>query len=73
MSEAAKRDRDIVGLLRTARRHCPFAQVMRRHEGKVYRLGCALLGERAQAAVSRGGGSDLQSLRQLLQRGSDQG
>ena len=49
VSEAAERDRDIVELLRTAGRDCAFEQVLRRYEGKVYRLCCALLRDRAQA------------------------
>lgn len=49
VSEAAERDRDIVELLRTAGRDRAFEQLLRRYEGKVFRLCCALLRDRALA------------------------
>ena len=49
VSEAAERDRDIVDLLRTAGRDRAFEQLLRRYEGKVFRLCCALLRDRALA------------------------
>lgn len=49
VSGAAERDRDIVELIRTAGRDRAFEQLLRRYEGKVYRLCCALLRDRAQA------------------------
>lgn len=49
VSEAAERDRDIVGLIRTAGRDRAFEELLRRYEGKVYRLCCALLRDRTQA------------------------
>jgi RNA polymerase sigma-70 factor (ECF subfamily) len=49
VTEAAERDRDIVDLLRKAGRDRAFEEVLHRYEAKVYRLCCALLGERAQA------------------------
>jgi RNA polymerase sigma-70 factor, ECF subfamily len=49
VSEATERDRDIVELLREAGRDRAFAQLLRRYEGKVYRLCCALLRDRVQA------------------------
>ncbi|MGH8202260.1 MAG: RNA polymerase sigma factor [Steroidobacteraceae bacterium] len=49
VSEATERDRDIVELLRQGGRDCAFEQLLHRYEGKVYRLCCALLRDRAQA------------------------
>jgi RNA polymerase sigma-70 factor (ECF subfamily) len=49
VSEAAERDRDIIELLRKAGRDSAFEELLRRYEGKVYRLCCALLRERTQA------------------------
>ncbi len=49
VSEATERDRDIVELLRTGSRDRAFEELLRRYEGKVYRLCCALLRDRAQA------------------------
>lgn len=49
VSEAAERDRDIVELLRTAGRDRAFQELLRRYEGKIYRLCCALLRDRSQA------------------------
>jgi RNA polymerase sigma-70 factor (ECF subfamily) len=49
VSEATERDRDIVELLRGAGRDRAFEELLRRYEGKVYRLCCALLRDRAQA------------------------
>jgi RNA polymerase sigma-70 factor (ECF subfamily) len=49
VTEAAERDRDIVELLRKAGRDAAFEELLRRYEGKVYRLCCALLRDRAQA------------------------
>jgi RNA polymerase sigma-70 factor (ECF subfamily) len=49
VTEAAERDRDIVELLRKVGRDGAFEELLRRYEGKVYRLCCALLRDRAQA------------------------
>ncbi|HEY1892319.1 MAG TPA: sigma-70 family RNA polymerase sigma factor [Steroidobacteraceae bacterium] len=49
VSEATERDRDIVELLRQAGRDRAFEELLRRYEGKVYRLCRALLRDRAQA------------------------
>ena len=49
VTEATERDRDIVELLRQAGRDRAFEELLRRYEGKVYRLCCALLRERTQA------------------------
>lgn len=49
VTAAAERDRDIVELLQKAGRHRAFEELLRRYEGKVYRLCCALLRDRAQA------------------------
>ncbi|MGH8319829.1 MAG: RNA polymerase sigma factor [Steroidobacteraceae bacterium] len=49
VSEATERDRDIAELLRKGGRDRAFEQLLRRYEGKVYRLCCALLRDRAQA------------------------
>jgi RNA polymerase sigma-70 factor (ECF subfamily) len=49
VSEAAERDRDIVELLRRDGRDRAFGELLHRYEGKVYRLCCALLRDRAQA------------------------
>ena len=49
VSEATERDRDIVELLRTVGREPAFEELLRRYEGKVYRLCCALLRDRTQA------------------------
>lgn len=49
VSEATERDRDIVDLLRKGGRDRAFQELLRRYEGKVYRLCCALLRDRAQA------------------------
>lgn len=49
VSEATERDRDIVDLLQKGGRDRAFEELLRRYEGKVYRLCCALLRDRAQA------------------------
>ncbi len=49
VSEAAERDRGIVELLRTGGEERAFEELLRRYEGKVYRLCCALLRDRSQA------------------------
>jgi len=49
VSEATERDRDIAELLRKAGRDRAFEELLRRYEGKVYRLCCALLRDRVQA------------------------
>jgi RNA polymerase sigma-70 factor (ECF subfamily) len=49
VSQAAERDRDIVELLRQGGRDRAFEEVLRRYEGKVYRLCCALLRDHAEA------------------------
>jgi len=49
VSVATERDRDIVELLRKGSRDRAFEQLLRRYEGKVYRLCCALLRDRVQA------------------------
>ena len=49
VSEAAERDRDIVDILRKVGRDRAFEELLRRYEGKIYRLCCALLRDRAQA------------------------
>ncbi|HZT03219.1 MAG TPA: sigma-70 family RNA polymerase sigma factor [Steroidobacteraceae bacterium] len=49
VSEPTERDRDIVDLLRKDGRDPAFEELLRRYEGKVYRLCCALLRDRAQA------------------------
>ena len=49
LSEATERDRDIVDLLRAGGRDRAFEELLRRYEGKIYRLCCALLRDRAQA------------------------
>ena len=49
VSGAAGRDRDIIELLREKGQDRAFAELLSRYEGKVYRLCCALLGDRAQA------------------------
>lgn len=49
VSEATERDRDIVELLRRVGRDRAFEELLRRYEGKVYRLCCALLRDRSQA------------------------
>lgn len=49
VSEATERDRDVVALLRNAGRDRAFEELLRRYEGKVYRLCCALLHDRVQA------------------------
>ncbi len=49
VSDAAERDRDIVELVRSAGRDRAFQELLRRYEGKVYRLCCALLHDRTQA------------------------
>ena len=49
VSEAAERDRDIAELLRKGNRDLAFEELLRRYEGKVYRLCCALLRDRTQA------------------------
>lgn len=45
----ADRDSDIVQMLQAGHRDRAFAQLLPRYEGKVYRLCCALLRDRAQA------------------------
>lgn len=49
VSQATERDRDIVELLGKGDRNRAFEELLRRYEGKVYRLCCALLRDRAQA------------------------
>jgi RNA polymerase sigma-70 factor, ECF subfamily len=49
VSDAAERDRDVVELLRKGSRDRAFEELLRRYEGKVYRLCCALLRDRTQA------------------------
>ena len=49
VTAATERDRDIVELLRKVGRNRAFEELLRRYEGKVYRLCCALLRDRAQA------------------------
>lgn len=49
VSEATERDRDIVELLGKGDRNRAFEELLRRYEGKVFRLCCALLRDRAQA------------------------
>jgi RNA polymerase sigma-70 factor, ECF subfamily len=49
LSEATERDRDIVDLLRAGGRDRAFEELLRRYEGKIYRLCCALLRDRPQA------------------------
>lgn len=49
VSEAAERDRDIVELLQHFGRDRAFAQLLSRYEGKIFRLCCAMLHDRAQA------------------------
>ena len=48
-SEATERDRDIIELMHQGRRDRAFEELLRRYEGKVYRLCCALLRDRVQA------------------------
>lgn len=49
VTAATERDRDIVELLKKDGRDRAFEELLRRYEGKVYRLCCALLRDRAQA------------------------
>ena len=49
VSGATERDRDIVELLRQGGRDRAFEELLHRYEGKIYRLCCALLRDRAQA------------------------
>jgi RNA polymerase sigma-70 factor, ECF subfamily len=49
VSDATERDRDIVELLRKGSRDRAFEELLRRYEGKIYRLCCALLRDRTQA------------------------
>lgn len=49
VSEATERERGIVELLRTGGEERAFEELLRRYEGKVYRLCCALLRDRGQA------------------------
>ena len=49
VSEATERDRDIVDLLRNVGRDRAFEELLRRYEGKIYRLCRALLRDRTQA------------------------
>ena len=49
VTEAAELDRDIVELLRTGGRDRAFEELLRRYEGKVFRLCCALLRDRTRA------------------------
>jgi RNA polymerase sigma-70 factor, ECF subfamily len=46
---AATRDSDIQGLLHAGQRDRAFDAILQRYEGKIYRLCCALLRDRAQA------------------------
>ena len=48
-ADAAQRDSDIVALLRAGERVRAFDALLPRYEGKVYRLCCTLLRDRAQA------------------------
>jgi RNA polymerase sigma factor (sigma-70 family) len=48
-ADAADRDSDILGLLRAGQREAAFDALLRRYEGRMYRLCCALLHDRAQA------------------------
>jgi len=48
-ADAASRDSDIVGLLRSGHRERAFEALLQRYEGKIYRLCCALLRDRTQA------------------------
>ena len=48
-ADAGQRDSDIVALLRAGERARAFEALLPRYEGKVYRLCCALLRDRAQA------------------------
>jgi RNA polymerase sigma-70 factor, ECF subfamily len=47
--DAATRDRDIAELLRAGDRDGAFDALLQRYEGKIYRLCCAMLRNRAQA------------------------
>jgi RNA polymerase sigma-70 factor, ECF subfamily len=47
--DAASRDRDIAELLRAGHRDRAFDALLQRYEGKIYRLCCALLRDRAHA------------------------
>ncbi len=49
VASGASDDRDIIGLLRAGERERAFAQLLERYEGKIFRLCCALLRDRAQA------------------------
>lgn len=49
VSAATERDLDIVDMLRQVGRDRAFEELLRRYEGKIYRLCCALLRDRAQA------------------------
>ncbi|MGH8219701.1 MAG: RNA polymerase sigma factor [Steroidobacteraceae bacterium] len=49
VADAASRDRDIVELLRAGHQDRAFEELLRRYEGKIYRLCCALLHERTLA------------------------
>jgi RNA polymerase sigma-70 factor (ECF subfamily) len=48
-ADAASRDSDLIGLLRSGHRERAFDALLERYEGKIYRLCCALLRDRAQA------------------------
>jgi RNA polymerase sigma-70 factor, ECF subfamily len=49
VADAASRDRDIVELLRAGLRERAFEELLKRYEGKIYRLCCALLRDRSLA------------------------
>jgi RNA polymerase sigma-70 factor (ECF subfamily) len=48
-ADAANRDSDILGLLRAGQRDRAFDGLLQRYEGRIYRLCCAMLRDRAQA------------------------
>jgi RNA polymerase sigma-70 factor, ECF subfamily len=49
VASGASDDRDIIELLRAGERERAFAWLLERYEGKIFRLCCALLRDRAQA------------------------
>ena len=49
VTDAANRDRDIVELLQAGHRDRAFEELLRRYEGKIYRLCCALVRDRSLA------------------------
>lgn len=48
-TETSSRDQDIIELIRRGHRDGAFEELLQRYQGKVYRLCCALLGNRTQA------------------------